>query len=119
MLGIDIVDIARVRKIYRNYGLLFLEKMLDEQEIAALPEQENPCFFRKIGYYIASKEAIFKACSRYNLTWKEIKLGDRDAGAQVVITRPGFDKKIKLTFACGKDTVISQALMLEADESAG
>jgi phosphopantetheinyl transferase (holo-ACP synthase) len=46
MLGIDIVDIERVKNIYQKHGLFFLRKVLDEKEIKALPAEGNANFFR-------------------------------------------------------------------------
>ncbi len=33
MIGIDIVEVERIKKIYQRHGLSFLERLLDQQEI--------------------------------------------------------------------------------------
>ena len=72
MIGIDIVEVERIKNIYRRHGLSFLEKLLDRQEINELPTERSRCFFGKLSLYIASKEAIYKACFDHDLGWKDI-----------------------------------------------
>lgn len=56
-IGIDITEIERVRKIYDRFGERFLSKILNPQEIAALP---NDPLARVAGRF-ALKEAAVKA----------------------------------------------------------
>ncbi|MFC1698712.1 4'-phosphopantetheinyl transferase superfamily protein [Candidatus Omnitrophota bacterium] len=113
MLGIDIINIARIKSMYQKHGLAFVEKILDQREISDLPLKKNSYFFKKLCCYIASKEAIFKACSEYKLEWKEISIRDISAAPKIQISRPNFKKKIKLTFSVRKDLVLSQAIVTE------
>jgi holo-[acyl-carrier-protein] synthase len=62
MIGIDIVEVERIKNVYQRHGLSFLEKLLDQQEITELPGERSRSFFIKLSCYIASKEAIYKAC---------------------------------------------------------
>lgn len=55
MIGIDIVSIKRISKIYKKYGNTFLEKILNKNEISLVSKDETLA-----GLY-ASKEAISKA----------------------------------------------------------
>lgn len=56
-LGIDIVELARVRRAYERFGKLFLEKILSSEELANLPAQLLPW----LGGRFAAKEAASKA----------------------------------------------------------
>ena len=111
MIGIDIVEIERVKSIYQKHGLLFLEKILDAEEIKELSAKKNGYFFRNLSCYIASKEAIFKACSKDELDWKEISIRNISKTPLIYIKRPSFKKKIKLGFAVSRALVLSQALI--------
>ena len=75
MIGIDIVEVERIGNIYQKHGPLFLEKLLDEQEISELPAERNRYFLRRLSCYIASKEAIYKAYNNADLGWKDIVNG--------------------------------------------
>ncbi len=111
MLGIDIVDIARVEKIYQKHGNLFLEKILTAPEIKQLDRSKNKQFFKNLSCYIACKEAIFKACSSDQLDWREICIENIELKPRILINRPNFKKRISLSFTASKNTVLSQALI--------
>jgi phosphopantetheine--protein transferase-like protein len=111
MVGIDIVDIKQVKGIYQRHGLLFLQKILTDQEIDQLPLKRNRSFFRKVGSFIAAKEAVFKACSQERLDWKEIFIYNIDKQPAIKIQRANFDKHIRLGLSVDRDIVLSQALV--------
>jgi holo-[acyl-carrier-protein] synthase len=112
MIGIDIVEVERIKKIYQRHGLSFLERLLDQQEIDELPAERNRCFFRKLSLYIASKEAIYKACPDQNLGWKDIVIRNIAEVPLIYIKKFDATHKIKLAYTIGKEVVISQALMI-------
>lgn len=56
-LGIDIVDLRRIRHTYQRFGARFLNRLLAPEEIALLP----PCPATHIGGRFAAKEAAVKA----------------------------------------------------------
>lgn len=112
MIGIDIVEVERVKGIYQRHGLSFLEKILDEQEINELPAERDGYFFRKLSCYIASKEAIYKACSDQDLGWKDITICNIAGTPFICIKKSDVTKKIKLALAISREIVISQALLI-------
>jgi len=112
MIGIDIVDIERVKKIYKRHGHLFLEKILDDKEIKDLLTERKQDFFKNLSCYIASKEAVFKACSQNDLDWKDIHILNIKTRPKVHINRSNFRKKLNLSFSINKDMVLSQALIV-------
>lgn len=109
MIGIDIVDIERVKNIYRKHGELFLEKILTADEINDLFAGRKSDFFKTLCCYIACKEAIFKACSEENLEWKEIVIRNIKSKPSICIKRP-IKREIKLSWSINRDVVLSQAL---------
>lgn len=117
MIGIDIVEVERIKNIYQRHGFAFLEKLLDQQEINELPTERSRCFFRKLSCYIASKEAIYKACSDRDLGWKDIVIRNIDETPLIYIKKSEVTHKIKLAYTMGKEVVISQALMIRPNEA--
>lgn len=110
MIGIDIVDIARVKKIYERHGLYFLTKILTEEEITGLPHNQHPNFYKILGSFIAAKEAVFKACSQEELDWKEMRIHNITFTPSVSVKRAGFKSKISLTVSADGDIVLAQAV---------
>lgn len=56
-LGIDIVELERIKRIYERYGEIFLKKILSPDELAILPQFVSPW----LGGRFAAKEAASKA----------------------------------------------------------
>ncbi len=112
MIGIDIVEVERIKKIYQRQGFAFLEKLLDQQEINELPTERSRSFFKKLSCYIASKEAIYKACPDQDLGWKDIVIRNIDETPLIYIKKSDVTHKIKLAYTIGKELVISQALII-------
>lgn len=110
MIGIDIVDIGRVKKIYDRHGLFFVSKILNEEEIAELLPQQHPNFYQSLGSFIAAKEAVFKACSQEELDWKEIRIYNIMLNPGVSVTRAGFNSNISLTVGADGEVVLAQAV---------
>jgi holo-[acyl-carrier-protein] synthase len=117
MIGIDIVEVERIKNIYQRHGLLLLEKLLDQQEINELPIERNRSFFIRLSCYIASKEAIYKAYVDEDLGWKDIIIRNIAEKPLIYIKKSDVTNKIKLAFALSKEIVISQALMICQDEA--
>lgn len=117
------MDVNQIRRIYQKHGLSFLEKILNDEEIKDLPRfcaqgrglpvKRNRYFFQKLSCYIASKEAIFKACSEADLDWKDIAIEDLAKKPVVYIRRHNFKEKIRLTFSINGNMVIAQALLVQ------
>jgi holo-[acyl-carrier protein] synthase len=80
-LGIDIIEIARVKKSIDRFGDKFLEKVFTEGEI-------NYCNakFNKYQHYaarFAAKEAVYKALAsgwKEGLRWKDIEILNDTSG---------------------------------------
>ncbi len=117
MIGIDIVEVGRIKRIYQRHGLTFLEKLLDRKEIDELPTERGRYFFRKLSLYIASKEAIYKAYPDQDLGWKDIVIRNIAEAPLIYIKKSDVTHKIKLAYAIDKEVVISQAAMIHPAEA--
>ena len=76
MIGVDIVDIARIRAAVEKHGTRFLEKVFTEKEIGyAEPKKRAE---EKFAGRFAAKEAFMKA-SGGRLPWRDIEI-DHEKG---------------------------------------
>ncbi|MBN1254243.1 MAG: 4'-phosphopantetheinyl transferase superfamily protein [Deltaproteobacteria bacterium] len=112
MIGIDIVEVNRIKNMFQRHESLFLEKILDAQEIHELPADRNRYFFRRLSCYIASKEAIYKAYPDGDLGWKDIVIRNITETPVIYIKKSDETKKIKLALTISRDMVISQAMII-------
>ena len=83
MIGIDIVDVARITKAIERYGDRFLDKVFTAEEIKYAKGK------RKIGEtlagHFAAKEAFIKAMGK-GLPWKDMEV-QHEEGRPFIIFR--------------------------------
>ncbi|MDU7693010.1 MAG: holo-ACP synthase [Helicobacter sp.] len=62
-IGIDIVSIPRIARLYSHFGSRFLQRILNESEIALLDSNSsnNSVQIRRLAGFYAAKEAASKA----------------------------------------------------------
>ena len=58
-IGVDIVDLDRIERLYSRYGVTFLERFLSKEEIAIC--LHKPQIIASIAGRFAAKEAVVKA----------------------------------------------------------
>ena len=118
-IGVDIVDLDRIRKIYSKYGVKFAYKILSNNEIKGFNVAKNkPSFLAK---RFAAKEAIGKALGIGILNGfllKNISIQHNDFGKPIVIfnKRKEFDlysnKIIHVSISDEKKFAVANALIL-------
>ena len=80
-LGIDIIEIARIKKSIEGYGSLFLNKVFTENEIAYCNKKFNR--YQHFAARFAAKEAVYKAIAsswKEGLRWKDIEIENEPTG---------------------------------------
>lgn len=70
-VGIDIVDIRRIKEIWNKHGKRFLDKIFSSEEIEILKRKKQ--VHEAIAGRFAAKEAFMKAKGKF-LSWKDIKV---------------------------------------------
>ena len=83
--GIDIIEVCRIKKIYRRFGDLFLKKILTDNEIKNLNGKR---LVYRIANRFAAKEAIVKALGtgfRKDISFKDIEISNDVLGKPEVI----------------------------------
>jgi len=80
-LGIDIIEIARVKKSIDEYGSLFLNKVFTDDEIIYCNNKFNK--YQHFAARFAAKEAVYKAMAsgwKEGLRWKDIEIENEPTG---------------------------------------
>lgn len=96
-IGVDIVSIERIKKLYEKFGRKFLERVFTEEEISYSFNHSNP--FPHLAARFAAKEAVIKALKRpKGLTLKDIEVkNNSDGSPEVKIS--GLNKKIFISIS--------------------
>lgn len=80
-IGVDLVEVARMRRALGRFGERFAERLLSEGELAAFREAPKPDAF--LAKRFAAKEAALKALGtglRKGLSWHQVEVRHDEAG---------------------------------------
>jgi holo-[acyl-carrier protein] synthase len=80
-LGIDIIEIIRIKKSIEKYGDKFLAKVFTEGEISYCDKKFNK--YQHYAARFAAKEAVYKALAsgwKEGLRWKDIEIQNDPSG---------------------------------------
>ena len=98
-IGIDMVDLNRVKIIYSRYGDKFAKKILNHEEFGGYTNAKNkPSFLAK---RFAAKEAFAKTIGtgfRYNLSFKDIAIVNDKLGKPSFLITEKIKKIVKKQF---------------------
>src|ERR1700744_219089 len=89
-IGIDIIEVARIKSSYEKFGERFLKRILHADEIAYCLSHKNPAPF--IAVRFAAKEAISKAFGTgigSQLGWQDMEVKRRESGEPYVVLHGG------------------------------
>jgi holo-[acyl-carrier protein] synthase len=84
-IGIDIIEIERIKRSYEKYGEKFLIKILTQNEIAYCFTKHHP--FESIAARFAAKEAISKAIGSgisKEFAWHSVEIFNDEKGKPTV-----------------------------------
>lgn len=94
-LGIDLVELARIRRSWERFGLRFAEKILHPVELSMLPR--NPVEF--LASRFAAKEAAVKALGTgfaAGITVRDVYVASLVSGAPQICFSNGAQERISL-----------------------
>ena len=117
-LGEDLVEIARIEKIVKEKGDVFLRKCFPPAEI--VNAARHPTDTRQMAYYAkryAAKEACLKALGtgmREGLSWQDMETGNDDLGRPVLSVTGGVADKLQAIAPDNKAYAIHVTLSDEA-----
>jgi holo-[acyl-carrier protein] synthase len=92
-VGIDIIEVARVRAAHERFGERLLNRILHAEEIAYCLSHKDPAPF--LAARFAAKEAISKAFGTgigAALGWHDLEIVHQASGEPFVILRGGGEK---------------------------
>ncbi len=82
-IGVDIVEIDRIRDAVERWGERFLRRVFTQREIAYSYRKKEP--YRPLSVRFAAKEAFIKAISaETHLAWTEIEVINKEGGQPLI-----------------------------------
>ena len=118
-LGIDIIEIVRVKNSVQKYGDHFLNKIYTETELKyCLSKGENK--YQHLAARFAAKEAVFKALSTgwsKDIGWQDIEINNEPNGMPLVKLKGGWEsflsdnKNLKISMSHSRDYVTCVAII--------
>jgi holo-[acyl-carrier protein] synthase len=126
-LGIDLVELPRVRGLYERHGERFLDKVYTDAEKERARALRDPVPF--LAGRFAAKEAILKALGSGlsgGIAWRDLCVAREPSGApRVRLGGAALERarslglgKILLSISHGRDIAIAQALGVRGDPAA-
>ena len=85
-IGIDIVEVSRIRKMLDDYGSRFSERVFTSDEIAYCISKRFPAIHFSARFF--AKEAFFKALGTGlsgKLRWRDVAVLNREGGMTEII----------------------------------
>ena len=95
-IGIDIIEVARIKASYERFGERFLKRILHPNEISYCLSHTAPAPF--LAARFAAKEAISKAFGTgigAQLGWQDMEVGRKESGEPFVILHESGKKLLE------------------------
>lgn len=117
-IGVDIIEIDRIKSVIDRFDKRFLNKIYTENEINYCINKANK--YQHFAARFAAKEAIYKALSEAEqkiANWKNIEVFNQNNGLPIVKTYGKLkeylsdDKEIKLSISHSENYVVCFAVI--------
>jgi holo-[acyl-carrier protein] synthase len=117
-VGIDIIEIDRIKKSVDDYGDHFLKKVFTEKELAYCLSKSNK--YQHLAARFAAKEAVYKALAsnwHENMTWQSIEISNEPNGLPVVTLHGELNQfltekeSLKISMSHSRDYVACVAII--------
>jgi len=121
-IGIDIIEIDRIKESVDNYGDQFLSKIYTEDELKYCLSKQNK--YQHLAARFAAKEAIYKAISSNwdsELSWQDMEIINAPNGMPEVKFRGNLEKflstekKLKISMSHSRDYVACVAIVYKGN----
>ena len=118
-LGVDLIEVGRIRKACDRWGERFLRRVFTAGERAYCMRKAHP--EQSLAARFAAKEAVLKAIGTGlsgGIRWTDVEVVNEPGGKPAVrlgrrITRRIGEKKVLLTISHTKELAIAQAVLIE------
>ncbi len=112
-IGVDIVEIERIRGLYERYGEGFLRRILTDDEAAQCLAKPDPV--ASLAGRFAAKEAVSKALGTgisHGLSWHSIEVFNDEAGKPGATVRlAGREFTAKLSISHDRHSAVAMAVV--------
>jgi len=112
-IGVDIVEIARIRAVYVRSGKAFMNKVLTAAEIEQCLAKPDPAV--SLAGRFAAKEAISKALGSgigQRLGWHSIEVLNNEAGKpEVTLHAPHLSCRVSISISHDRNSAVAMALV--------
>ncbi len=117
-IGIDIIEIDRIKASIDKYGNHFLQKIYTETEIKYCQDKSNK--YQHFAARFAAKEAVFKALStgwNKEVGWQDIEIKNEPSGMPIVKLKGKLksflneEKSLKISMSHSRDYVTCVAII--------
>jgi holo-[acyl-carrier protein] synthase len=118
-IGIDIIEIERIKNSIENYGDQFLKRIYTKTELDYCLSKNNK--YQHLAARFAAKEAIYKAFStgmeKEELTWQDIEIYNEPNGMPVARLSEKYNsflskgKSLKISMSHSRDYVTCVAII--------
>jgi holo-[acyl-carrier protein] synthase len=117
-IGVDIIEIHRVKKSVEKYGDHFLKKIYTKKELDYCLSKADK--YQHLAARFAAKEAVYKALSsgwNKNIGWKNIEITNEPNGMPIVTlngevkTFLSSQKSLKISISHSQDYVACVAII--------
>lgn len=116
-IGVDIVEVSRIRTAIEGWGSHFLNKIFTDGEILYCKSRKNS--YEHFAARFAAKEAVSKALEigwRGGFRWKDVEITNEPSGKPKVILYEHVNKllansRVLLSLAHTESTVVAFAII--------
>ncbi len=109
-IGVDIIEIPRIRKAVETWGDRFLSRVFNSEEIAYAQLYNMP--YPHYAGRFAAKEAIYKALGDKSLTWKDLTIiNDADGRPSCRLRNNNFKGFIHISISHSKFYAVASAVI--------
>ncbi len=109
-LGVDIVEINRVRRLARRTPR-FLKRVFTPEEISYCNSKKNP--WQHFAVRFAAKEAVWKALGTKGITLRNISVGRDARGKPSVLLKGRLTPALRLSLSHGEHYALAVALKVK------
>lgn len=91
-MGVDIIEVRRLRQAIEKWGRGFLTRVFTEEELENAKARSS--LYQHLAGRFAAKEAVFKALGNLGLNWKDVQIVNDKKGKPRCVILNGEDKNL-------------------------
>lgn len=118
-IGVDIIEISRVKEAVEKYGDKFLEKVFTPHEISYCTKL-NQYRYPELAVRFAAKEAYSKAIgtgisgfgrNNHGISWTDVEVINNELGKPHIAAKGKILENVHVTLSHSRDSAIAQVII--------